>query len=457
VSGTVTVAMSESNGTGTISWTLQLDGGATPIFSTSNTGPTASFAWNTSGVAPGPHTLTLTVQDGGGRTATATRNVTVTTAPPLTAPFTSPAEGATVSGPITVSVSESNGTGTISWTVRLDGGSTPIFSTSNTGPTASFTWDTSSVAPGSHTLNLTVQDGGGRTATATRTVTVQSVGTIKVFITQPAEGATVTGTVWFTTWLENAAAGSRTLTLSIDGVAVATTSTTSNGPISMTWNSTAASGGTHTATVSVRDSVNNTGSANRTVVVPGAAQLEAFFTSPAEGASVFGTVTVGMGERNANGTPILFVLTVDGAEVFRTSGTATTASFNWNSNSVANGPHQLGLTVQDGAGRTATAVRNVTVQQSTIKVFITQPTEGATVSGSVWFTIWIENAAAGTKTFTMTVNGSVVGTSTSTSNGPVSMPWASTGVPNGPRQVTITVRDTAGGTGSAVRTVNVAN
>src|SRR5207248_3794335 len=111
----------------TITWTLRLDGGATPIFSTSNTGPTASFNWDTSAVPPGAHTLTLSVLDGAGRTATATRNVTV--APrTLTAAFTAPDEGATVGGPVTVGLSENNGTGTISWTVRLDGGATPIFS-----------------------------------------------------------------------------------------------------------------------------------------------------------------------------------------------------------------------------------------------------------------------------------------------------------------------------------------
>src|SRR5205823_13531146 len=109
-------------------------------------------------------------------------------------------------------------------------------------------------------LQLTVQDGGGRTATATRNVTVGAPGTIRVFITQPGtDGTTVSGTVWFTIWLENAAAGTRNLTLSIDGAAMATTATTSNGPISMPWNTAGASGGTHTATVSVRDAASHTG------------------------------------------------------------------------------------------------------------------------------------------------------------------------------------------------------
>ena len=41
--------------------------------------------WDTAAVPPGAHRLDLTVQDGGGRTATATRNVTTAPPPPLTA------------------------------------------------------------------------------------------------------------------------------------------------------------------------------------------------------------------------------------------------------------------------------------------------------------------------------------------------------------------------------------
>ena len=557
VGGTVPVSMSETGGTGTISWTLRVDG--TQVFTTSGTATTASFNWDTTTLAAGAHQLQLTVQDGAGRTANATRNVTVSTVPPLTASITAPTEGATVTATTAVGMSETGGTGTMSWTLRVDG--TQVFTTSGTAASASFNWDTSTVAPGAHQLQLTVQDGGGRTATATRNVTVQqqSPGTIKVYITQPAtDGTTVSGTVWFTIWLENTATGTKTLTLSIDGTAVATTATTSNGPISIPWNSAGTSGGTHTATVSVRDASNNTGSANRTIVIAGGpAPLVASFTSPADGATVNGVVTIGMAETGASGTPITFTLridagppltfsgaattasyqwdttalnggphnlslvvtdgagrsasvqrtvvvgssfgaltawfnspddaatlrgtvtvnmaastggapdpttftlTVDGAQVFTTSGSATTASWVWDTTRFSNTGHQLVLTVRDGAGRTATASRSVLVDNptaSTIAVYITQPAgDGATVSGTSWFVIWIEGAAAGSKTFTLSVDGTVVATTTDTSNGPISMPWTTKGIANGSHTATVGVRDSAGGAGSANRRVNVSN
>ncbi len=173
-----------------------------------------------------------------------------------------------------------------------------------------------------------------------------------------------------------------------------------------------------------------------------------------------------MSETGASGTPISFTLSVDSTQVFTTSGAATSASYTWNSASVADGSHTLNLTVRDGAGRTATASRTVNVMNTTppppppgtLTVYITQPgADGATLSGTAWFTIWIEKAAAGSKTYTLSVGGTTMATTSTTSNGPVSMPWSTTGTPNGSRSVTVTVQDSAGATGSATRTVNVAN
>src|SRR5205807_6712618 len=118
----------------------------------------------------GPKTVIASVRDSSGATGNAPRVVNIVNGQlPFTVTFTSPGEGATVSGPVTVGMSESNGTGTITWTVRLDGCATPIFTTSNTGPTASFNWDTSAVPPGAQIGRASCRDRESRTApTVTR-------------------------------------------------------------------------------------------------------------------------------------------------------------------------------------------------------------------------------------------------------------------------------------------------
>jgi len=114
----------------------------------------------------------------------------------------------------------------------------------------------------------------------------------------------------------------------------------------------------------VRDGAGRTATATRGVTVAnngGGTPLTAAFTSPAEGTTVSGTVAVGMSETGASGTPIIFTLAIDGTQAYTTSGTATTASYNWNTSGAVAGAHTLTLTVRDGANRTATATRNVTV------------------------------------------------------------------------------------------------
>jgi len=469
VSGVVSVGMSETGASGTpITFTLTVDG--TQVFTAAGTATTAAFNWDTSTAAPGGHTLGLTVRDGAGRTASATRTVTVTGATPtLTAAFTAPGDGATVTGTVTVGMSESGASGTpITFTLTLDGAQ--LYTTSGTATTASFNWDTTTVSTGLHQLALTVRDGAGRTAGAVRNITVAraSTQTLAVYITSPSAGSTVSGTVWSDIWVEKAVAGSRTFTLSIGGTTLVTT-TDSGNHVTLPWDSTRVANGTQTLVATVTDAAGNRGTGTLSLNIQnaggGPAPLTASFTAPTEGASVSGNVTVGMSETGASGTPIAFTLAVDSTQVFATSGSAASASFTWNTTSVADGAHTLGLTVRDGSGRVATATRTVGVQNATppppppgaISVYITEPRNAATVSGTVWFTIWIEHAASGSKTYTLSVGGRTVGTTMTDSNGPVSIPWVTTASDNGPRTPTVGVRDSAGATGSGSISVTVAN
>src|SRR5207237_857172 len=68
-------------------------------------------------------------------------------------------------------------------------------------------------------------------------------------------------------WIEGAAAGSKTYTLSVGGTTITSTPTTSNGPVSLAWPTSTADNGARTATVTVRDSANATGRASITLNV----------------------------------------------------------------------------------------------------------------------------------------------------------------------------------------------
>ena len=475
VNGTVAVGMAASGASGTsITYTLRLDG--TQVFSTT-AGTTASFSWNTKLVADGAHTLALTVADGSGATASATRSVTVNNAAPpgsLSVTFPNLTPGQTVQGTVPVQVAVGGTTGASNtFTISVDGVQQPPIVTNNTSVT--WNWDTTTVANGSRTLSASVKDAGGNTGTGFVYVQVQNTGgggggggggTLSPAITQPKSGATVSGTaVWTTMWVSGAAAGARTFTLTIAGQTVSTTSSTSNGPVTAAWNSMSVPNGAQTLTLTVRDSAGATGSFSVPITVQngtggGGSTLAASFTTPAAGATVSGTVSVGMAASGGT-APYTYTLTIDGTQV-ASSGSAT---FSWNTSTVADGNHTLGLTVRDSAGATATASRAVSVQNSTggggggtLSAAITQPKSGAVVSGTaVWTTMWVSGAAAGSRTFTLAVAGQSVSTTTSTSNGPVTAAWNSLSVADGAQTLTLTVRDSAGATGSFSVPITVQN
>src|SRR2546423_6976683 len=138
-----------------IAFTLTLDG--TQVFTTSGTATTASFNWNSAG-ADGAHTLVLTVRDGTGSMASATRHVTVANVIPGPRPIIStPAEGATVSGIVTVGMDRADtGGGAITWTLKTDG--ITVFTATSAASTPTHRWDTSARAVGPHTPSLTQHD-----------------------------------------------------------------------------------------------------------------------------------------------------------------------------------------------------------------------------------------------------------------------------------------------------------
>src|SRR5205807_1752845 len=246
-----------------------------------------------------------------------------------------------------------------------------------------------------------------------------------------------------TMWVNGAASGPKTYTLSVGAQTLATGNDPSSGPVTLPWDSTKVSTGPQTLKATVRDPNGAIGSTTVSVNVQNAGGLSASFTSPAPGATVSGTVTVGMAASGGT-APYTYTLTIHGAQV--ASGASNT--YSWTTTGYSPGSHTLSLTVRDNAGATATATLTATVQNNpgTISVFITQPSSGSTVTGTQWVTIWIEKAAAGTKTFTLSAAGQTVATTNDTSSGPIGMPWITTGTPDGPTTLTASVRDASNNT-----------
>ena len=463
--------------------TVTLSGGGSGTVSSSPAGITCPSDCSEAYLAGTSVTLSAAPASGstftgwsGGCAGTGTCRVTLSGALSVTArfdtaalglTFDAPASGATVSGTTQVSLAASGGSG-YSYQVRLDG--SPIFA----GTSAGFAWDTTTTTNGPHTLSATVTDSMGRTASRSIPVTVTNAGGgLRVPVTQPANGATVSGVAWAVLWVEGATGTSNTFTLALGGRLMGSTTTSSRGPVSIRYDSRAVADGAHPLTATVRDAAGATGSSTITVNVanggapPSApAALTASFTSPGAGASVAGTVVVGMSVSGSTAASRTFRLALDGAVISTQTTSATTASFSWNSTATTNGPHTLALTVTDGNGASGTAARSVTVQNAgpapppptgSLRVHITQPAPGATVRGTAWVTLWLDGSSGTGNSYTLSAAGATVATTTTASTGPVTLAWVTTGTADGAQILTASVRDATGNTGATSITVTVAN
>ncbi|MBM4439373.1 MAG: DUF1929 domain-containing protein [Candidatus Rokubacteria bacterium] len=498
VSGTVSVSMSAGNIQGTpTSFVLKLDNGATLSTQSVSSGSTATYTWNTTTATDGSHTLDLTVTDGAGRTATSSITVTVSNAapppppPPLSAAITAPASGATVSGTVTVSMSATNAEGTpTQFVLKLDNGAT-LSSQSVAGATATYTWNTTTAADGSHTLDLTVTDGAGRTATASVAVTVSN-GTAPtaptVTITTPFNNDWVGNSVNVKANASSTGSPLATLTFYGNGGVFATVNCSTTACAGDLWWTTGplpnakyeiqvvavtADGG---CAVSTAVAVNK--DATSPTVASGAScpgggtppppppPLSAAITAPASGATVSGTVTVGMSATDAQGTPTQFVLKLNNATTLSTqSVSGSTAAFAWNTATVANGAHTLDLTVTDSAGRTATATISVTVSNAapppgggdTVlpSVTITSPQNGAWTGNSISVHVSATDDV-GLANIKVYGNGTLVETVPCTGTSCTGVVWWVTGpLPSGQHTITATATDTANNTAtSAPVTIN---
>lgn len=170
-----------------------------------------SFSWDTTQHADGDHTITVEAVDDGNQTATAQRNVTVANGgsggggsggdgsvegqtPAVS--IDEPSDGTTVNGTVLVAGTASDPDGNLSEVkARVDDG---FWSPANGTAEWSFSWDTTSVEDGDHTITVQAVDDGGMTTNATLNVTVENGdqnGQPTVEITQPAPNATVNGTI----------------------------------------------------------------------------------------------------------------------------------------------------------------------------------------------------------------------------------------------------------------------
>ena len=410
VGGTVTVAANASDNLAVAGVQFKVDGAN---LGAEDTAAPYSVPWNTTTASDGSHTLTAVVRDTAGNTTTSAA-VTVTvsndTAGPTVA-ITAPASGATVSGTTTVSATASDNGGVAGVQFRLDGVN---LGAEDTAAPYAVSWNTTTVADGSHTLTAVARDTAGNTTTsAAVTVTVSNVtqtivrvedtsssiayagewalgntarawsgGTAALATSGPtAAGDPTRATLTFTgtavRWIGLQGPQTGIARVLLDGALVATVDTYApietidavlysvTGLASTTHTLAIESTGTRNAAssdifivVDAFDVTTSSGGGGSDTTAPTVA-----ITTPANGATVSGTIPIAANASDNVGVAgVQFKL--NGANL-GAEDTASPYSIGWDTTTVADGSYTVSAVARDAAGNVSQAAVVVTVANTT--------------------------------------------------------------------------------------------
>ena len=176
---------------------------------------------------------------------------------PPSVSVTSPGDGETVSGTVTVTADASDDDAVTQVEFFVDGGSIGVDTDGSDGWTAS--WDTTAYSEGSHMVAATATDTAGQTASDAVSVTVDNVDDPPtVEITNPTEGSTVSGTVTVTADASDDDAVTQ-VKFFVDGGSIGVDTDGSDG-WSATWDTTACSEGSHMVAATATDTADQTAS-----------------------------------------------------------------------------------------------------------------------------------------------------------------------------------------------------
>ena len=174
------------------------------------------------------------------------------TTPPTVA-LSAPANGATVSGTMTISANATDNIGVVGVQFRLNG---KTLGAEDTTAPFSLSWDTTGMPPGPYTLNAVARDAAGNTTTsAPIIVTVLDITPPSIAFTSPTNGSTSSGTVNINaTATDNI--GVVGVQFHLNGKTLGAEDTTA--PFSLSWVTTTVSNGSYTLSSTARDAAGNT-------------------------------------------------------------------------------------------------------------------------------------------------------------------------------------------------------
>ncbi|MBN1308833.1 MAG: hypothetical protein JXA18_12995 [Chitinispirillaceae bacterium] len=334
-----------------------------------------SGTWDVSSLTNGADTLVFEVGDDDGIVMERLVNLAIANgtgaSTPPTVTITSPAAGSMVSGTVTIAFSASATGATIETReISIDGSAYGATTT-----TMSHTWNTGTLAEGSHTVQLKITDSNGRSTTSNAVIYIVK-NSPSVSLTAPAADSVVSGTLVVTfTATAVAPATIDSTAISIDGGAYRATSTATTD----TLDTKDLAEGAHTIQIRVVDSN------GKTVL----SELRKFnirnsptvtLTAPAADSVVSGTLVVSfIATPVAPATIDSTAISIDGG-AYRATSTATTDTLD--TQDLTEGAHTVQIRVTDSNGKIGLSELRKFVVGNNPSVTLLSPGADTVISGT---------------------------------------------------------------------------
>ncbi|MEO8592805.1 MAG: Ig-like domain-containing protein [Candidatus Solibacter sp.] len=439
------VAAAAATGATLTSVKFVVDG--TTLATVPGAGPTFSTTWNTTTAADGNHSLTAVAVDSLNRqTTSALIQVTVANGTPPTVSVTGPGAGSTVQDTITIAAMAGASGATLTSVQFLVDGVNLGAPVPGAGPSFSTSWNSTSASNGSHTITAIATDSLNRHSTSAGiAVTVNNSGPPTVSISSPAAGAALQNSVSVTATATSSGSTISSVQIKLDGSNLGAAVTGAGPTYSTSWNTTAASNGSHTLTAIATDALNRqTTSAGVTITVNNVTTPAVSITSPAAGGTVQNSVTVSANATTTGATMSSVQFQLDGNNLGSTvPGAGPTYSTSWNTISASNGSHTLTAIATDSLNRQATSA-GVTITVNNVTppaVSITSPVAGGTVQNSVILSANATATGATMSSVQFQLDGNNLGSPVPGAGPLFSSTWDSTATPNGLHTLTAIATD----------------
>ncbi len=329
----------------------------------------------------------------------------------------SPADGATLSGPITIMASANGAIRTELW-----GGpsayETTLLASVATGGDVTFPVDTTALPPGPYVFLVRGYDAAGENGSSYVTVSVGNVAPLVVTIQSPALGAVVSGTISVVAQSPGAVSAELFAAGSLRA-----TATPVEGTFTFALDTMPLVNGTQSLTVRAIDDAGRFADATTYVVVDNPhPPADVWIQSPATNSLVRGTIQVLATTVNATGTAELWIRREAGDGVIVATAPVQadgSVAFSVDTAAYVDGSALLGVQVYDPWGGAAYRATGVIFDNTGPAVALTAPSPGATIRGTTTITAAASDAN-GVASVAFYVDGALLGTSTAA---PYAVEW----------------------------------